>query len=484
MITMTLAEIATAVGGSLSEAPADLAVTGTVEYDSRACGPGSLFVAFLGEHADGHDFADRALAAGAVAVLGCRPLPGIPMVLHDEPLVALARLARAVVDRLPELTIVGLTGSSGKTTTKDLTAQLVARLGPTIAPAGSFNNELGHPYTVLKATEQTRYLVLEMGARGIGHIRHLAEVAPPRLGIVLNVGVAHIGEFGSVEQIAVAKGELVEALPAGGLAVLNADDPHVRAMASRTSADVVLVGEAPDAQIRAQDVRLDEAGRAGYTLVTPDGSAPVQLAVAGRHQVGNTLAAAAVALRLGLGLPEVAAALGEATVVSTRRMDVFQRADGVTVIDDSYNANPGSMAAALHALTAMTGGRRVAVLGYMAELGGYERDGHEQVGRLAAQLGVDLLVVVGEQAAPIRDGAVSQAGWEGRAVHVGEQEDAVVLLCDELRPDDVVLVKGSRYRTWRVADALRSPTEIPPVPAVPAASGASTQPTAEGNRSA
>jgi UDP-N-acetylmuramoyl-tripeptide--D-alanyl-D-alanine ligase len=482
MITMTVAEIAAAVGGSLSEAPADLAVTGTVEYDSRACGPGSLFVAFLGEHADGHDFADRALAGGAVAVLGSRPLPGVPMVLVDDPLVAMARLARAVVDRLPGLTIVGLTGSSGKTTTKDLTAQLVARLGPTIAPAGSFNNELGHPYTVLKATEETRYLVLEMGARGIGHIRHLAEVAPPKLGMVLNVGVAHIGEFGSVEQIALAKGELVEALPADGVAVLNADDPNVRAMASRTAAEVVLVGEAADAQVRAEGVRLDAAGRASYTLRTPEGSAPVRLVVAGRHQVGNTLAAAAVALRLGLGLTEVAAALGEATVVSTRRMDVFQRADGVTVIDDSYNANPGSMAAALHALTAMVGERRVAVLGYMAELGGYERAGHEQVGRLAAQLGADLLVVVGEQAAPIRDGAMAEAGWTGRAVAVGEQEEAVELLRDELSPGDVVLVKGSRYRTWRVADALREP----PGRSSPAraAAGASSQPTAEGNRSA
>jgi UDP-N-acetylmuramoyl-tripeptide--D-alanyl-D-alanine ligase len=481
MITMTLAEIAAAVGGRIAQAPAQLAVTGSVEYDSRACGPGSLFVAFDGDKVDGHDFAGAALAAGAVAVLGTRELPGVPMVLVGDPLDALARLARAVLDRLPGLTVVGLTGSSGKTTTKDLTAALVSRLGPTIAPAGSFNNELGHPYTVLKAGPDTGYLVLEMGARGVGHIRHLAQAAPPRIGVVLNVGVAHLGEFGSVEQIALAKGELVEALPADGLAVLNADDPRVRAMAGRTAASVWLVGEADDAQLRAVDVALDDAGRASYTLRTPAGSVPVRLAVAGRHQVGNTLAAAAVALRLGLDLSEVADALAEAVLVSTRRMDVFQRADGVTVIDDSYNANPGSMAAALRALVAMrTGGRRVAVLGYMAELGGYERAGHEEVGRLAAQLGVDRVIVVGGQAAPIQDGAGSVADWKGSAVLVGEQDDAVALLRTELADGDIVLVKGSRYRTWRVVDALRAD----PPPAHLTAASVASRPPAEGNRSA
>jgi UDP-N-acetylmuramoyl-tripeptide--D-alanyl-D-alanine ligase len=456
MITMTLAEIAHAVGGKTSTGAGDLVVTGTVEYDSRACGPGGLFVAFPGEKVDGHDYAGVALAAGAVGVLGTRELTGVPMVLVDDALAALGRLARAVLDRLPGVTVVGLTGSSGKTTTKDLTAQLLERLGPTVAPPGSFNNELGHPYTVLKADRETRFLVLEMGARGVGHLRTLCEIAPPRLGVVLNVGVAHLGEFGSVEQIAQAKGELVEALPADGVAILNADDPAVRAMAGRTRAAVVLVGEAPDATIRAEDVRLDEAGRASYRLVTPGGEAPVTLAVTGRHQVGNTLAAAAVALELGGTLPEVAVAIGELALVSTRRMDVFVRPDGVTVIDDSYNANPGSMAVALRALAAMrTPGRRVAVLGYMAELGGYERAGHEQVGRLAAELGVDLLVVVGDPAAPIHDGAAAVTGWTGRSVRVSEQEQAVALLRDELSAGDTVLVKGSRYRTWAVVDALR-----------------------------
>lgn len=473
MIPMRLDEVAAAVSGRLAGADPAATVTGSVEFDSRKIGQGGLFVAFLGENADGHDFAPAAMAAGAVGVLGTRELPGVPMVIVSDPLAAMAALARAVVDRLPELRVVGLTGSSGKTTTKDLIAQLTSRLGPTVAPAGSFNNELGHPYTVLQAGGETRYLVLEMGARGIGHIRYLAQAAPPSIGVVLNVGVAHIGEFGSQDQIAVAKGELVEALGPDGLAVLNADDPRVAAMASRTTARVVLVGEADPAEVQARDVRLDDRGRASYTLVTPEGSAPVRLAVTGRHQVANTLAAAAVARELGTPVADLAGWLGELRLVSTRRMDVFDRADDVTVIDDSYNANPASTSAALTALTDMVRGRRdaagqadgarvrsIAVLGYMAEMGEYERSGHEQVGRLAAELGVDLLVVVGQQAAPIHDGAVAVANWGGKSVQVTDQDAAVALLRDELRAGDVVLVKGSRYRTWAVADALRAPEEL------------------------
>lgn len=457
MIPLTLAEVAAAVGGRLAAADPGVRVTGAVEFDSRAVGPGGLFVAFVGSKVDGHDFAGAVLAAGAVAVLGTRELPGVPMIVVADPLAAMGRLARAVADRLPGLTIVGVTGSSGKTTTKDLTAQLLARVGPTVAPAGSFNNELGHPHTVLRAGPDTRFLVLEMGARGLGHIKYLCEVAPPRIGMVLNVGVAHLGEFGSVEAIARAKAELVEALPAGGAAVLNADDPRVLAMATATRARVVSYGEGPGATVRAEDVALDERGRASYTLVTPGAKARVRLRVSGRHQVGNTLAAAAVAIEAGLGVDMLASALGELRVVSSRRMDVFDRPDGVTVIDDSYNANPASVAAALRALHAIGQGRRtVAVLGYLAELGEYERSGHEEVGRLAAQLGVDRLVVVGEPAAPIHHGAAAVATWEGESVLVTDQRSAVAVLRDELRPGDVVLVKGSRYRTWDVADFLRA----------------------------
>jgi UDP-N-acetylmuramoyl-tripeptide--D-alanyl-D-alanine ligase len=455
MIPLSLSEIAEIAGGELVHADPAATVTGAVEFDSRKVGPGALFVAFAGEKVDGHDFADTAVAAGAVAVLGTRDT-GRPGIVVADALVALAKLARAVVDRLPQLTVVGLTGSSGKTTTKDLIAQLTERLGATVAPPGSFNNELGHPYTVLKATADTRYLVLEMGARGPGHIRHLAEVAPPRIGLVLNVGAAHLGEFGSVEATAAAKGELVESLPADGLAVLNADDPLVAAMAARTPARVLTVGEAAGAAVRAVDVTVDERGRASYTMVTAAGSRPVTLGVTGRHMVGNTLAAAAVALQLGMPLDDLAAALGELTVVSGRRMDVFDRPDGVTVIDDSYNANPSSTSAALRALAAMgSGGRTIAVLGYMAELGDFETAGHEQVGRLAADLGIDRLIAVGDAAAAILHGAAADAAWKGEPVLAADQPTATEQLLADLRPGDVVLVKGSRYRTWEIADALR-----------------------------
>ncbi|XTZ14166.1 UDP-N-acetylmuramoyl-tripeptide--D-alanyl-D-alanine ligase [Micromonospora echinospora] len=459
MIALTLAELATAVDGRLVGADPTATVRGPVEFDSRKVRPGGLFVAFDGEKVDGHDYAARAVAGGAVAVLGTREVPGVPMVLVADALAAMGRLARAVVDRLPGLTVVGITGSSGKTTTKDLIAQLTVRLGPTVAPPGSFNNELGHPYTALQAGPETRFLVLEKGARGVGHVRYLCEVVPPRISVVLNVGVAHIGEFGSRETIALAKGELVEALPVDGLAVLNADDPLVAAMADRTRARVVRYGEAVDADVRATDVTLDERGRPSYTLVTPEGNVPVRLGLTGRHQVSNSLAAAAVARELGMPLADLAEALGGLGLVSTRRMDVFDRPDGVTVIDDSYNANPASMAVALRALAGMRrDGRTIAVLGYMAELGPFEVDGHREVGRLAAELGVDRLLVVDAAAAPIQAGATAVGNWGGESVLLTDQAAAVEVLRSELRPGDVVLVKGSRYRTWEVADALRVDT--------------------------
>jgi len=433
---MTLGEIAAITDGTLVNADPATVVSGPVEYDSRKITADGLFVAFAGEKVDGHEF------VGASPYLGTRDI-GKPGIVVTDQLAALAALARASVTRLTGLTVVGLTGSSGKTTTKDYIGQLLSRLGPTIAPAGSLNNELGFPYTVLKATAETRYLVLEMGARGVGHIKYLTEVAPPRIGLVLNVGVAHVGEFGSVERTAVAKGELVEALPADGVAVLNADDPLVAGMASRTSARVVFFGETESASVRATDVELDERGRASYLL----NGHPVRLAVAGRHQVSNTLGAAAVALELGMPLSEVAAALGEVGIVSGRRMDVFDRPDGVTVIDDSYNANPSSTAAALRALATIGAGRRtIAVLGYMAELGSHERDGHMEIGRLAAELGVDRVIAV-SPADPILEG---YGGGE-----LAPDQAAAIAMLRDLEKGDVVLVKGSRYRTWDVVDSLR-----------------------------
>jgi UDP-N-acetylmuramoyl-tripeptide--D-alanyl-D-alanine ligase len=295
VIHTTLADAAAAVGGRLAGgADPDARITAEVVVDSRKATPGALFAAVAGENADGHDFAAAAVADGAVAVLATRET-GVPTILVDDVVDALGKLARAVTDRLPDTLVVGITGSSGKTSTKDLIAQVLARAGTTIAPPGSFNNEIGLPLTALSADLTTRHLVLEMGARGIGHIAYLCGIVPPRVGVVLNVGTAHIGEFGGREAIARAKGEMVESLSEDGVAVLNADDPLVRAMAERTRARVVFFGESATADIRAEDVRLDAVGRASFTLRTPDGDAPVILRLYGEHHVANALACAAVA---------------------------------------------------------------------------------------------------------------------------------------------------------------------------------------------
>jgi UDP-N-acetylmuramoyl-tripeptide--D-alanyl-D-alanine ligase len=465
MIPLTLGEIAAIVGGELHAADPATVVDGSVEFDSRQVSPGGLFLALPGEHVDGHDFTDAARAAGAVATIVTRPVDGPAIVVADG-FAALAALAGAVVRRLPDTTVVGVTGSSGKTSTKDLLAQLLGRLGPTVAPPGSFNNELGHPYTVLRASRQTRFLVLENSARGIGHIRYLTQIAPPRIGVVLNVGSAHLGEFGSREAIAQAKGELVEALPADGVAVLNADDPLVAAMAARTAARVVTVGAAETADVRATDVLLDELGRASFALLADAHRAPVRLALVGAHHVGNALAAAAVALECGMPLADVATALSAARPASRWRMETTERADGVLVINDAYNANPESMRAALETLGAVgqaRRGRSFAVLGQMAELGAGGPAEHEAVGRLAARLALARLVVVGEPARPIGRGAALEGSWTGTASWVPDIAAALALLREELRPGDVVLVKASRaaglerVAAGLLADAVAEP---------------------------
>ena len=466
MIALSLGEVATIVGGELVDADPDVRVTGSVEFDSRLIGPGGLFLAFPGDHVDGHDFAPTALAAGAIAVLGTRAVGGASIVVTDV-LVALAALAAAVVRRLPDLTIVGLTGSAGKTSTKDLLAALLARLGSTVAPPESFNNELGHPYTVLKATEQTRFLVLEKSARGLGHITYLTQIAPPRIGIVLNVGSAHLGEFGSREAIAQAKGELVEALPSaqdGGVAVLNADDPAVAAMAARTSARVVTVGVSKSADVRAEDVRLDSLGRAAFTVVSGVERVQVALMVSGEHQVGNALAAIAAARECGLSLADAADVLGVTGPASKWRMEITERSDGVVIVNDAYNANPESMRAALKTLAAMgASGRTWALLGPMAELGGGAVAEHDALGRFAVRLNVSRLVAVGAEARPIAQGAAHEGSYDGESQWVPDIAAAVDLVAPQLEKGDVVLVKASRSAGLeRLADALR--TAVTPAP--------------------
>ena len=450
----TIDDVAAAGDGRVEPVDAaGTALSGPAVLDSRAVSPGALFVAVKGEHVDGFDFATAAVQAGAAAVLADRPVPGTPTVVVHDVVPALGRVAHAWWRRLRTLgpvEVVAVTGSSGKTTTKDLLASVLSRAGSTVAPPGSYNNELGVPLTVLSATARTRFLVLEMGARGPGHIAELARVARPDVAVVLNVGAAHVGEFGSRERTAQAKGELVEALSPHGLAVLNADDPLVAAMSARTAARVVTFGTDPGAQVRATDVRLVD-GRAAFTLVdagglvAADASAPVQLRLVGAHQVGNALAAAAVGLHAGLPVPTVADALSTAEPASRWRMEATTRADGVTVLNDAYNANPDSTRAALEALVALAGERRSwAVVGEMLELGDAADAEHEAVGRLAAALGVDRLVVVGAGAHGVHAGAALAPAWPGESTVVADVAAATDLLVHEVRPGDVVLVKASR----------------------------------------
>lgn len=500
MIDLTVAQIADIVGGRLADISPDQAasthVTGTVEFDSRSVTPGGLFLALPGARSDGHDFAQGAVEAGAVAVLAARPV-GVPAVVvppaeaadahagvleHDADgsgaavLSALAKLAAAVATDLVAggLRIVGLTGSSGKTSTKDLIAAVLKPLGEVVAPPGSFNNELGHPWTVLRATGATDFLVLEMSARHRGNIAALARIAAPSIAAVLNVGTAHLGEFGSREMIALTKGELVEALPASGVAILNADDPMVAAMATRTSARVVTVGRSATADIRALDVVLDDLARPRFRLCTPIGEVDVALAVHGEHQVGNALSAAAVALECGANLQQIADALAGAAPASRHRMEVRTRSDGVTVINDAYNANPDSMRAGLQALAVMArndgggrGGARQsagprrswAVLGEMGELGEDSITEHDRIGRLAVRLDISRLVVVGSgrSMSAMHHGAVMEGSWGSESTMVPDADSALELLRAELAPGDVVLVKASNAAgLGALAEALQA----------------------------
>jgi UDP-N-acetylmuramoyl-tripeptide--D-alanyl-D-alanine ligase len=445
VIPFSIEQIAQLTGGIPDHvADASAAVTGPVIIDSRQAAPGALFAALPGCRADGHDFAALAVAAGAALVLAARPV-GVPAVVVADVPAALAKLARALVDRLPGLTVAGITGSAGKTTTKDLAAQLVSALGPTVWPANSFNNEIGHPLTVLRASSDTRYLITELSARGAGHISALCEIAPPVLGVVLCVGHAHAGEFGSQEQIAAAKSELPAALPADGVALLNADDPLVAAMAAGTLARVVTFGQSAGADIRATEVELDRLSRPRFTLVTAAGGAQVQLRLPGAHNVSNALAAAGLAAELGMSIEAIADGLSHAVALSHWRMEVTERADGVIVVNDAYNSSPEAMTAALNAVGVIAAGRRAyAVLGRMAELGDRSPEFHEQAGVIAARTGLAGIIAVGDEAAPILAGAKSEPGFTGELLAVPDDEAAVAAVVERIRPGDVVLVKASR----------------------------------------
>ncbi|HPU13973.1 MAG TPA: UDP-N-acetylmuramoyl-tripeptide--D-alanyl-D-alanine ligase [Aeromicrobium sp.] len=449
MIATTLAELARITGGT-AHGDESVVVDGPAVVDSRKVVPGSLFVAIAGEHVDGRNFVPVALEAGAVATLAATSVPG-PHVLVDDPVKALGLLAAdrlRVLRERTELDVVAITGSQGKTSVKDLVAQILSADGPTVAPEGSFNNELGVPLTVLQADESTRHLVLEMGARGIGHIAYLCQLAPPDVAVVLNVGSAHAGEFGSIDQTALAKGEIIEALADSGTAILNADDPRVADMAQRTVATVLTFGRTGSVTLLGE-IDLDPAGQPTFELQVGEEKFAATVPQVGAHHALNGAAAVAATTALGISPAQAVAALASAGALSPMRMQRQERADGLVILNDAYNANPESMAAALRTLASVAPGVGVAVLGEMLELGEDSQQAHRQIGELAAELNLELVVAVGPGAVAIADGA-------GRiGVPVADIAAAIELLRARLSAADVVLVKASRgVRLERVATAL------------------------------
>ncbi|WP_062318388.1 UDP-N-acetylmuramoyl-tripeptide--D-alanyl-D-alanine ligase [Demequina maris] len=454
MRPVTAQWIANAVGGTLA-ADVDTPVSG-VEKDSRAIEPGFLYVAFVGERVDGHDYVPQAVAAGASLCLVSEPVDA-PHVLVADVQAALGSLARAYLALLRAeggITVIGITGSNGKTTTKDLLAQA---LPDVVAPVGSFNNEIGMPLTVLRADLSTRFLVLEMGASGLGHIDYLTSIAPLDVAVALTVGTAHMGEYASPDDVAVAKSEIVTGLVPGGVAVLNADDARVAPMAALAERAVMFgIGHG---DLAARDVTSDR-GRASFEVVRA-GEPPLELprrtlALVGEHHVTNALAALAVCLEVGLDPATAWERVAAAGPVSAHRMALTERADGVTIIDDAYNASIESVRAALRALKLVAdGGRTVAVLGEIRELGDASVTIHEQIGTDVVRLRIDRTIIVGAGARPAFVAAVREGSWGDEAAYVDTIGEARALLEETLRPGDTVLVKASHGSgLWELADQL------------------------------
>ncbi|WP_435299878.1 UDP-N-acetylmuramoyl-tripeptide--D-alanyl-D-alanine ligase [Timonella sp. A28] len=455
-------QIASITGGRL-EADPTIKVTAQAVLDSRAAQPGSLFVAAQGENVDGHDYARGALENGATLVLGTRSIEGVPVVVVEDIEQALGLLAQAHLRNLRQqgdIRVVGITGSAGKTTTKDLIGQILSEHGSTIFPAGSFNNELGLPLTVLRATPETRYLVLEMGASAPGDLTYLTHIAPLDVAVVLIVGSAHLGGFGGgIDDVARAKSELVQGVVAGGTVILNADDLRVIAMKDQASEEVLTYGVVRDTTFHATETHIDALGRSRFTVTDTRTSETeeVHLQLVGEHHMTNALAALAATTVLGINLNAAVSTLNNATALSPHRMDVTERPDGITIIDDSYNANPDSMRAALKALAVIAGRKRrtVAVLGEMLELGENSREQHDDLGRIVVRLNISLLVVVGAGASGIADGAMQEGSWGDEVVEVPTIEEAETFLTEYLTEGDVVLVKSSKGSgLWKLADRL------------------------------
>ena len=458
MIALPLAELAGILDGVL-QLPVggreDSRVDGPVVVDSRLATPGSIFFAMPGEETDGHRFAAAAVAAGAVVVVAERPLTvAAPVILVPSSLAALAELARVVVARVRSagtLRVVAVTGSNGKTTTKNMLRAILERVGTVVAPRGSFNNQVGAPLSMLEVGWETDFLVVEMGASAAGEIAHLVSIVMPDVAIVLKVGLAHAGGFGSIEETQKAKAELVTGLPQGAVAVLNADDSRVAAMAGQTRAQLVWFGLSDAAQLRAEDIDISVRGTE-FTLVTGATRRPVRLRILGEHHVLNALAAIAATAQLGVDLSVAVDALEGLARAERWRMELVEAPGGYTVINDAYNASPDSMAAALKTLAEVTRGTRrsVAVLGEMAELGSLADEEHDRIGRLVVRLNVEKLVVVGRAARHIHNAAGLEGSWDGESVLVASADEAYDLLRGELRSGDVVLVKSSNSAGLRL----------------------------------
>ena len=452
MIELTLAEIAAATGGRLvpgaSGAAPETTVRGASQTDSREVGPGQIFFARRGEETDGHRFVPQAIDAGAALVVAERETDDrVPQIIVADTTDALGALATEVVRRVRAaggLTIVGITGSNGKTTTKNLVAAMAERVGTYVASEKSFNNEVGGPLTMLRVEDDTRTLVAEMGASAEGEIARLTGMAPPHIGVVLTVGLAHAGEFGGIETTFRTKSEMVRDLPETAVAVLNRDDAYVSRMGELTNARVRWFGRHPEADVRASDIDSDASGTR-FTIHAGGEALPVVFRVLGEHHVTNALAAAAVGLELGLSLAEIVAALEGATRAARWRMEVMGGRDGVTIINDAYNASPDSMSAGLRTLAqiAKPGGRTVAVLGAMSELGEYSIEEHIRIGLQAVRLRISELVVVGAEARNLHISAINEGSWDGESVFFEDQDAAFAYLEGTLQPNDTVLVKSS-----------------------------------------
>ena len=454
MISAGVSQLANVLGAQLVGS-GEVIVTGSVETDSRLVTPGSIFFAKPGEKADGHDFVADAKSRGAVVAVVEHPVDvDIAQLVVSSSVDALGVLASWLIGELKstgKLKVVGITGSNGKTTTKNMLRAILSKVGNTIAPIESFNNRVGAPISILRADQNTDFLVVEMGAEGLGSIAYLAKMAQPDVAVILKVGMAHAGEFGGLEVTAKIKGELAEAVGENSQLVLNADDGLVAAMKNRTKAKVHWFGTSSEAQFWASDISLSKTGTS-FVLNWPDGEkTPIQLSILGEHHIMNALAAATVSTLLGASKTQVVEALEAMELAERWRMQRFVRPDGVTVINDSYNASPDSMKAALQTLAQLgrMGSRTVAVLGEMAELGEYSRQEHDSIGRLVVRLNIDQLVVVGEGAKLIHMGATQEGSWDGESQFFPSIAEALEYLRGILTDGDTVLVKSSKSANLR-----------------------------------